>query len=76
MPANFAVRFVIAAFGGAALGLVVGLIGTYVFDAGWNPFAVMSWGIFIGAMGLAFSLVKPRDAVAKRSTDGEQTPTT
>ena len=72
MPTTFAARFVIAAFGGAAVGLIVGLIGTYVFDADWNPFAVMAWGIFIGAIGLSFSLVKPA-AGGKRAADGEDT---
>lgn len=73
MPTTFAVRFVIAVFAGAAVGLLVGLVGTQVFDAGWNPFAVMSWGIMAGAIGLSFSLVTP-SAARKRASDGEDTP--
>ena len=74
MPTTFAVRFVIATFGGAALGLLIGLIGRYVFDAGWNPFVVMSWGIFVGAIGLSFSLVKPSGATSKPTAEGEDPP--
>lgn len=75
MPTTFAVRFVIAAFGGAAVGLVIGLVAKYVFGADWNPFAVMSWGIMAGAIGLSFSLVKPA-ASGKRAADGGDTPAT
>jgi len=51
----FWIRFVIATFGGAFAGLIVGLVAKYVFDASWNPFAVMSWGIMAGAIGLVFA---------------------
>lgn len=74
MPATFAVRFVIAAFGGAAVGLVIGLVAKYVFGADWNPFAVMSWGIMAGAIGLSFSLVTPGATSARRASKGEDTP--
>jgi hypothetical protein len=75
MPTTFAVRFVVAAFGGAAVGLVIGLVAKYVFGADWNPFAVMSWGIMAGAIALSFSLVKPA-ADGKRAASGEDTPAT
>jgi hypothetical protein len=74
MPSSFSARFVTVAFGGAALGLLVGLIGAYVFDAGWNPFLVMAIGIFVGAMGHAFTLVKGEGAGANRPSDREQPP--
>ena len=57
------------------MGLVIGLVARCVSGADWNPFAVMSWGIFAGAIGLSFSLVKPA-ASGKRAADGEDTPAT
>jgi hypothetical protein len=55
MLARFSVRFVIAVLGGAVVGLLVGVVGTYVFGQDWNVFAVMPWGIMAGAIGLAFA---------------------
>lgn len=55
MVAQLSVRFVIAVFGGALAGLVVGVVGRYVFDAHWNVFAVVPWGIMAGSVGLAFA---------------------
>ena len=52
---HFSVRCVIAVFGGAAAGLLVGVIGKYVFGADWNVSMGMSWGIMAAALGLAFS---------------------
>jgi uncharacterized membrane protein len=54
MLAKFSVRFVVAVFLGAAVGLLVGLIGRSVFDASWNPITTMAWGIMAGALVLAF----------------------
>jgi uncharacterized membrane protein len=59
MLTKFSVRFVIAVFLGAAAGLLAGVIGRYVFDASWNPFAVMSWGIMAGALVLALHYALP-----------------
>ena len=59
MLTKFSVRFVIAVCLGAAAGLLVGLIGRYVFDTSWNPFAVMAWGIMPGALVLAFRYAVP-----------------
>jgi hypothetical protein len=58
MLAYFSVRFVIAVFGGALVGLVVGVVGRSVFGADWNVFAVMSWGIMVGSLGLAFAYTR------------------
>ena len=55
MLAQFSARFVIAVFGGAVVGLLVGVIGKYVFGQDWNVFAVMPWCIMAGALGLAFA---------------------
>jgi hypothetical protein len=74
MLANFSVRFVIAAFGGALVGLLVGVVGRYVFGADWNVFAVMAWGIMAGSLGLAFTYTmhaeRPRP---EKSHDADRT---
>jgi len=54
MLARFSIRFVIAVFGGAAVGLLIGVVARYVFGADWNPFAVMPWTIMAASLGLSF----------------------
>jgi Na+/glutamate symporter len=54
MTNKFWTRFVIVVFAGAAAGLLVGVIGKYAFDAQWNIFAAMAWGIMAGSIGLSF----------------------
>lgn len=66
---RFWLRFTVAVFGGAALGLLVGLVARYVLGSDGNPFRFMSWGIMAGALGLAFSLVPLR---RDRDPDQEQ----
>jgi NhaP-type Na+/H+ or K+/H+ antiporter len=75
MLSTFPMRFVIAVFGGAAVGLVIGLVVTYVFQADDNPFAMMPWGIMAGALGLAFSMVPRRGAAEKQTQDSGDRPT-
>ena len=58
MLANFWTRFTVLVFAGAAIGLLIGLVANAVFDAGWNPFAVMPWTIMAASLFLAFSLVR------------------
>lgn len=65
---RFWIRFVIAVFGGAAVGLGVGAIGRYGFGADWNIFAVASWGIMAAAVALIFSLV-PRGTSRRPDQD-------
>lgn len=69
MPTNFWTRFVVAVFGGAAVGLLIGLLANAVFDAGWNPYAVMPWTIMAASLFLSFTLVQPTPAQKKRSDD-------
>lgn len=57
MPAQFSVRFVLAVFGGAALGLLVGVVARYLLHANWNVFAVMPWGIMAAVLAVTFSYV-------------------
>jgi hypothetical protein len=72
MLAQFSVRFVIAVFGGAVAGLLVGVIGRYVFGQDWNVFAVMPWGIMAGALGLAFAhTLHSERPSADRRTDAD-----
>ena len=66
MLASFSVRFVIAVFGGAALGLLIGLVAVYLFGADWNPFAAMPWTIMAASLALAFSYTMKSEA-AKQS---------
>ncbi|WP_375431435.1 hypothetical protein [uncultured Friedmanniella sp.] len=54
MLSRFSIRFVIAVFGGAAVGLLVGVVARYLVGADWNVFAAMPWGIMAAALGLAF----------------------
>jgi len=54
MLAHFSIRFVIAVFGGAAVGLLIGVVARYLFGADWNPFAVMPWTIMAASLGLSF----------------------
>jgi Na+/citrate or Na+/malate symporter len=69
MVSRFSVRFVIAVFGGAAAGLLVGVILRFVFgDDDLNVFAVMPWGIMAGALGLAFA--QTRVTQKTRDSDG------
>lgn len=70
MLAQFSVRFVIAVFGGALVGLLVGLVGKYVFGADWNVFAVMPWTIMAGALGVAFSLTLQSERIRAEETKG------
>lgn len=66
MTSRFSIRFLIAVFGGAAVGLLVGLIARYVFGADdLNVFAVMPWGIMAGALGLAFAQTRLTDKAAE-----------
>lgn len=58
MLANFWTRFTVLVFAGAAIGLLIGLVANAVFDAGWNPFAVMPWTIMAASLFLSFSLVR------------------
>lgn len=57
MSARFSVRFVIAVFGGAVLGLLVGVVARYLLHVDWNVFAVMPWGIMAASLALSFSYV-------------------
>jgi hypothetical protein len=50
---RFSVRFVLAVFGGAAVGLLVGVLGRYLLHTNWNVFAAMPWGILVAALVLA-----------------------
>jgi hypothetical protein len=68
MLANFWTRFTVLVFAGAAIGLLIGLVANAVFDAGWNPFAVMPWTIMAAALYLSFSLVRP-GATQKKGDD-------
>lgn len=70
MISQFAVRFVIAVFGGAAVGLLVGVVARSVFGADWNVFAAMPWGIMAGAVALAFSLALGDQKGPGRQTKG------
>ena len=62
MLAYFSVRFVIAVFGGAALGLLIGFVAVYAFGADWNPFSVMPWTIMAACLALAFTYVMKSQA--------------
>ena len=68
MDPRFWTRFVIAVFGGAAVGLAVGAIGRYGFGADWNIFAAASWGIMAAAIVLVFTLV-PRGSSRRPHQD-------
>ncbi len=73
MLARFSVRFVIAVLGGAVVGLLVGVVGAYVFGRDWNVFAVMPWGIMAGAIGLAFAhTLQSEKAVNAEKAEPEQ----
>lgn len=61
----FSVRFVIATFGGAAVGLLVGLLAVHVFGANWNPFILMPFGIMAGAMAVGTSRRRSEQSRAK-----------
>ena len=65
---QFAVRFVIAVFGGAAVGLLLGVLGHAVAGTPDNVFSVMPWTIMAASLGLSFAYVRD-DARRKAGRD-------